>query len=170
MKFELITLITFVDVCCFLSVLIVTDLVYNFTTSCLNCSSCLHTGLLAPNRHFCFNRFSKLQLENLLWMTLYMRQQKRHRYKEQTFELCGGRREWEDLREQHWNMYITICERDHQSKFNARNRALKTGALGQPRGMGWGGGGSGWGTHVHPWLIHVNVWQKPPQNCKVISL
>ena len=32
------------------------------------------------------------------------------------------------------------------------------------------GGGSGWGTHVHPWLIHVNVWQKPPQYCKVISL
>ena len=31
-------------------------------------------------------------------------------------------------------------------------------------------GGSGWGTHVHPWLIHVNVWQKPPQYCKVISL
>ena len=30
-------------------------------------------------------------------------------------------------------------------------------------------GGSGWGTHVHPWLIHVNVWQKPPQCCKVIS-
>ena len=39
--------------------------------------------------------------------------------------------------------------------------------------MGWGRrqqGGSGWGTHVHPWLIHVNVWQKPPQYCKVISL
>ena len=31
-------------------------------------------------------------------------------------------------------------------------------------------GVSGWGTHVHPWLIHVNVWQKPPQYCKVISL
>ena len=28
----------------------------------------------------------------------------------------------------------------------------------------------GWGTHVNPWLIHVNVWQKPPQYCKVISL
>ena len=26
------------------------------------------------------------------------------------------------------------------------------------------------GTYVHPWLIHVNVWQKPPQYCKVISL
>ena len=24
--------------------------------------------------------------------------------------------------------------------------------------------------HVHPWLIHVNVWQNPPQYCKVISL
>ena len=70
-------------------------------------------------------------------------------------------------------MYTTTCEIDHQPKFDARNWALKAGALGQPRGMGWGGrreGGSGWGTHVHPWLIHVNVWQKPLQCCKVISL
>ena len=37
-------------------------------------------------------------------------------------------------------------------------------------GEGGGRGGSGWGTHVHPWLIHVNVWQKPLQYCKVISL
>ena len=47
------------------------------------------------------------------------------------------------------------------------------GALGRPRGMGWGGrqdGASGWGIHVNPWLIHVNVWQKPLQYCKVISL
>ena len=47
------------------------------------------------------------------------------------------------------------------------------GALEWPRGMAWGGrreGGSGWGTHVHPWRIHVNVWQKPIQYCKVISL
>ena len=40
---------------------------------------------------------------------------------------------------------------------------------------GWGGEGGGGGvqnggTHVHPWLIHVNVWQKPPQYCKIISL
>ena len=25
-------------------------------------------------------------------------------------------------------------------------------------------------THVHPWLIHFDVWQKPPQDCRVISL
>ena len=39
--------------------------------------------------------------------------------------------------------------------------------------MGWGGRqeeGLGWGTHVNPWPIHVNVWQKPLQYCKVISL
>ena len=52
-------------------------------------------------------------------------------------------------------------------------RVLRAGALGRPRGMEWRGrqeGGSEWGTHVNPWLIHVNVWQKPLQYCKVISL
>ena len=52
-------------------------------------------------------------------------------------------------------------------------QVLRAGALGRPRGMGWGGkweGGSGWGTHVNPWLIHVYVWQKPLQYYKVISL
>ena len=40
-------------------------------------------------------------------------------------------------------------------------------------GIWWRGrweGGTGWGTHVNPWLIQVNVWQKPLQYCKVISL
>ena len=39
--------------------------------------------------------------------------------------------------------------------------------------MGWRGrqeGGSGWGTRVNTWLIHVNIWQKPLQYYKVISL
>ena len=50
-------------------------------------------------------------------------------------------------------MYITICEIDDQSKFNAGNRVLKAGALGQPRGMGWGkrwGGGFGMGDTCTP--------------------
>ena len=52
-------------------------------------------------------------------------------------------------------------------------QVLRAGALGRPRQMGWRGrweGGSGRGIHVNPWLIHVNVWQKPLQYCKVISL
>ena len=52
-------------------------------------------------------------------------------------------------------------------------QVLGAGALGRPRGMGWGRRqeqGSGWGRHVNPWLIYVNVWQKPLQYCKVISL
>ena len=41
------------------------------------------------------------------------------------------------------------------------------------RGIGWRGRWErelGWGIHINPWLIHVNVWQKPLQYCKVISL
>ena len=52
-------------------------------------------------------------------------------------------------------------------------QVLGPGALERPRGIGWRGrweGGFGWGIHVYPWLIHVNVWQKPLQYCKVISL
>ena len=52
-------------------------------------------------------------------------------------------------------------------------QVLGPGALGRPRGIEWRGrweGGSGWGIHVNPWLIYVNVWQKPLQYCKVISL
>ena len=50
-------------------------------------------------------------------------------------------------------------------------QVLGPGTLGRPRGIGWRErweGGSG--IHVTPWLIHVNVWQKPLQYCKVISL
>jgi len=71
--------------------------------------------------------------------TLYARQQKRHRCKEQTCGLCGRRRGWDSLREWQRNMYITVCKIDDQSEFDACSRALRAGALEQSRGMGWGG-------------------------------
>ena len=76
-------------------------------------------------------------------MTIYARQQKRHKCEDQTFGLCERRWGWDDLREQHWNMYITTCKRDDLCKFNAWSRALKAGALEQPRGIEWGETGGG---------------------------
>jgi len=80
-----------------------------------------------------------MEFRKMVMMTVYARQQKRHRYKKQIFGLCGRRRGWDDLGEYHWNMYITICEIDQQSKFDTWNRAFKAGAQGQPWGVGWGG-------------------------------
>ena len=37
------------------------------------------------------------------------------------------------------NMYIIICETNHQSMSDAWYRVLGAGALGWPCGMGWGG-------------------------------
>ena len=37
--------------------------------------------------------------KKMVMMTLYARQQKRHRCKEQTFGFCGRRQGWDDLRE-----------------------------------------------------------------------
>ena len=56
-------------------------------------------------------------------------------------------------------MYITICETDRQSKFNAWNKALKAGALEQPLRDGiWGGGrGIQDGEHMYTrgWVMSV---------------
>ena len=66
---------------------------------------------------------------------------------------------------------LTPLHKENQISF--MRQVLGPGSLGRPRGIGWRGRwevGSGWGIHVYPRLIHVNVWQKPLQYCKVISL
>ena len=111
----------------------------------------------------------------MVTITLYAKQKKRHRCTEQTFGLCGRRRGWrvrcferialKQVYYQRWNK--------SQVQVGCMWQVLRAGALGRPREIGWGGrweGGSGWGKHANPWLIHVNVWQKPLQYCKVISL
>ena len=60
-----------------------------------------------------------MEFRKMVTMTLYARQQKRHRCKEQNFGLCGRRRGWDDLREYNRNMYIINCETDRQSRFDA---------------------------------------------------
>ena len=54
------------------------------------------------------------------------RVQRRYRHKEQTFGHSGKRRGWDDLREEHGNIYITIHKTDSQWEFN---RECKAGAL-----------------------------------------
>ena len=55
----------------------------------------------------------------MVMIALYAGQKKRHRCIEQTLGLCGRRRGWDDLREQHQNMYIIKCETDRQPRLDA---------------------------------------------------
>ena len=108
----------------------------------------------------------------MVMITLYAKQKKRQMYRTDFWTLwekarvgCSERTALKQVYYQGWNR--------SPAQVGCMRRVLRAGALGRPRGMGWRGrweGASGWGTHVNPWLIHVNVWQKPLQYCKVISL
>ena len=105
-----------------------------------------------------------MEFRKMVMMTLYARQQKRHRCIEWTFGLWGRERGkgWDDLGEWHWNMYTIMWETKCQSMFDTGDRMLGDGAWGWSRGMISGGrweGDSGLGARIHPWWIHVNVWQ-----------
>ena len=103
-----------------------------------------------------------MEFRMMITITLYTRQQKRHRCIEQSFGLYGRGRGWDDLGEWQWNMYNVIYETSRQSRFYAWYWMLGAGAMERPRGMVWGGRreeGSGWGTCVYLWWIHVDIWQ-----------
>jgi len=75
-----------------------------------------------------------MEFRKMVVITLYARQQKRHRCIEHSSGLCGKGRRWDDLGEWHWDMYNNIYETNHQSRFDAGYRMLGAGALGWPRG------------------------------------
>ena len=60
-----------------------------------------------------------MEFRNMVTITLYESQKKRHRCTEQTFGLYGRRQGWNDLKEQHRNMYIIKGETDRQSRLDA---------------------------------------------------
>src|SRR5574337_432330 len=60
-----------------------------------------------------------MEFRKMVTITLYVRQQKRHRCIEQSFGLCGRGRGWDDLGEWHQNMYNIIYEMSHQFRFDA---------------------------------------------------
>ena len=91
--------------------------------------------------------------------------------------LSGRRRRWNDLTEQHWDMYITVCKKQVTSVSSVHHAGHSKCLLwDSPKGSGGEGGGRGvqerWGGGIHAclWAIHVDVWQKPSQYCKVIIL
>ena len=82
-----------------------------------------------------------MESRKMVMITLYVRQQKGHRYIEKSFGLCGRVWGWDALGEWHWNVYIILCETDRQSRFD-------TGCSGlvhwdDPEGWNGEGGGRG---------------------------
>ena len=103
-----------------------------------------------------------MEFRKMVMITLYVRQQKRHRCIEQPFRLCG--RGEEGLI---WENGIETCITSYKKRIASPGLMQDTGCLGlvhwdDPEGWyGEGGGrrGSALGTCVHPWWIHVDVWQ-----------
>ena len=103
-----------------------------------------------------------MEFRKMVTITLYLRQQKRHRCIEQSFGLCGkgsGGMIWENG--------IETCIVSYKKQIASPGSIQDTGCSGlvhwdDPEGWygeGSGGAGSGWGTLVHQWWIHVDVWQ-----------
>ena len=113
-----------------------------------------------------------MEFRKMVMITLYAKQKETQMYRTDFWTLwekarvgCFKRIASKDVHYLGWNR--------SPAQVGCMRQVLRPGALGRPRGIGWSGrweGGLGWGLHVNPWLIHVNVWQKPLQYCKVISL
>ena len=77
----------------------------------------------------------------MVMITLYARQQKRHRYIEQSFGLCGRGKGWDD-----WENGIETCIISYKKRITSAGSMQATGSLGlvhwdDPEG--WYGEGGG---------------------------
>ena len=83
-----------------------------------------------------------MEFRKMVMITLYAKQKKRHRCIEQT-GLYGRRQGWDDLREQHRNMYIIKCETDRQHRLDAQDKCSGLVHWEDPEGSGGEVGGTG---------------------------
>ena len=79
----------------------------------------------------------------MVTMTLYARQQKRHRCTEQSFGLCGRKQGWDDLRDS-----IETCILSYVEQIDSSGSTHETGHSGpvhwdDPEGWDGEGGGRG---------------------------
>ena len=108
----------------------------------------------------------------MVTITLYAKQQKRHRCIEQSFGLCGRGRGWDDLGEWHWNMYISYVKRI-ASPGQCRIQGARGWCTGMTQRDGTGrevGGDFRMGDMCTPIADSCQYTAKPIQYCKVISL
>ena len=71
-----------------------------------------------------------MESRKMVMMNLFAGQQRRCRLKEQTFAHSEEGRGWEDLREQYWNIYITMCKIDKRVGSCCITQGAQLGALG----------------------------------------
>ena len=108
----------------------------------------------------------------MVTMTLYVRQQKRHKCKEQIFGFCGRRWGWDDLKE-YWNMYIMWNRWSVQLQYMKQGTQSRGAGTTQRDGMGREvGRGFRMGRHMCTWGWFMSMYGKkkiPQQYCKVVS-
>ena len=80
-----------------------------------------------------------MESREMVLKNLFTGQQWRNRHREQTYGHGERGGEGEMYGQTNMETYITICKTDNQWEFVVWLRKLKTGALYQPRGVGWGG-------------------------------
>ena len=78
----------------------------------------------------------------MVTITLYAKQKKRHMYRTDSWTLWEKAR-WDDLREQHQNMYVIYSETDHQPRLDAGDKCSDLVHWEDPEGSGGEGGGRG---------------------------
>ena len=113
-----------------------------------------------------------MEFRKMLMITLYAKQKETQMYRTDFWTLWEKARVGCFERTASKHVYYLGWNRS-PAQVGCMRQVLGPGALGRPRGIGWRGrweGGSGWGIYVYPRLIYVNIWQKPLQYCKVISL
>ena len=97
-----------------------------------------------------------MEFRKMVSVTLYAKQKKRHRCREQTFGL--GEKARVGCFER--TACILSIMKQITSPGGMHETSARAWCTGKTRAIGWRGrweGGSGWGIHVTPWLIHVNA-------------
>ena len=65
-------------------------------------------------RKISYNNALYMDSRKMVLMSPFSGQQWRRRHREQTCGHSGGRTGWDELREEHGNMHVTICKTDGQ--------------------------------------------------------